>query len=507
MAVDAVPADVRTEPLKGDAAVPAVRATHRTRFFDHKIPSLYAGRYEITTRQTVAGQPTEAALPEQRRRFEVRGARFVIEGTEVHACYPIPGGVGVYSQLLPHITLDTPGLPWNRPLAGQPAPVPWMALCVFREGELPDDPDAIGHVDRCTVDELRAGALTGRPPAITPESLFPDEHDLTCQSILVPAALFRAVAPTPTEMGLLAHIREGGPPDAQRGSDPPPDESALNAVVVANRFPSRQAGMHVAHLLSLDGHEAYLNGQAPPQEGLRVVSLWSWVFETLEDTTIGFGDLVHYLATEGGEVDSPHVPDLLLRRRYDAPASPDPGQRDVARVLDGGGTALPQRLESGERTVAFYRGPLTAEPAPALPAPERARLDSAGEALIYHQRAGVFDTSYAAAFTLGRTLALADAEFRAHLLGYRKAARSAARRLLTHPRLAGRAARDAAAVLGVNLPRRAFDQLLVDGDGIRVRRAMAGAGAAVAAGRRRPPGRPPPRAPPAPPVAGHAPPP
>lgn len=444
---------------------------HRTRFFDHRIPSLYAGRYRISVEQSITGLDTGNSLPTRRQPFDVRLLRFGIAAGDVHACYPVPGAVGTYSQLLPHITLDTPALPWFRKLKDTPEGVPWIALLLFREGELPEDREAVGQVTVTTVRDLLAGrAGPGQPPTITPDSLFDDEHDLACQTIHVPADVFTSVYPKPAEMTLLAHVREGGPPDATLSSDPEPEEEDLNAVVVANRFPSATGGQHVAHLVSLDGFETYLNGTTPPSGGLRLVSLHSWSFETLADSTVGFGDIVQNLAA---------APDLLLRLPLPATA-PDP---EALERLQGGATALPQRLESGERSFAFYRGPFTATPAQELPPAAAPRLESPGEALIYLEKYGVYDTGYASAFSIGRALALADAPFRTKLMEFRAASRRAARRLLTHPELAHQNARAAASLLNENLAHRGFDRLLTT-DG-RLMGALTRTGTQLAAAQRR----------------------
>ena len=462
---------------------------HRTRFFDHRIPALYGGKYTITTEQSINGLNTGDSLPPRTQRFDVRGPRFAIAATDVHACYPLPGSTGTFAQVLPHITFETPGVPWLYPMAGHDPSVPTMALMVFRERELPGDLKAIGLADTCTVLNLLAGRtdsgepLAGLPPDIDESTLFRDEKDMVCRSIHVPADLFAALAPLPAEMGMLAHVREGGPPDATRGATPAPNEEDLKAVVVANRFPSFDGGMYVAHLVSLDGFADCLGpGGTVPGEGLRLVSMWSWVFESVKDTGRGFGDLAANLAAES---------DLLLRLRpATPPAGPDPAQRVVLDRLATGTTALPQRLASGERTFGFYRGPFTAVPAQPLPDPadDEERLQSVDEAQIYLEEHGIYDNSYASAFALGRALALADAEFRTALLAFRKAARGAARRLLTHPQLAGRAIGTATAGMLTGTPSRdAFDRLLTSDRGTRLMTALHRAGEDVAAGRRRTP--------------------
>ncbi|MGX1761634.1 hypothetical protein ACWIG5_32785 [Streptomyces lydicus] len=467
-------------------------AEHRTRFFDHRIPSLYAGRYRIDNRQTledVGG--ADRVIDATPQPFDVVQPRFSFDPTGINAQFPVPDAVGTYSQTLPHINLDVPGLPWNRPLGpGHPAAVPWMALLVFREDELPEDPDAVGLVKAGTVRRLLDGALgTGKPPALPPESLRPDEYDERCATVLVPNTLFDAVKPLPTEMGYLAHLREGGRPDATRaGDDPEPDEGELNAVLVANRFPAAAGGRHVVHLVSLEGFDQYLTAPAPTV-GVRLVSLASWSFITEADSGVGFGDLAQHLASADGMTPRPEK-ELRLCVPSSGPAGAAGPQKEAAERMAGGAVALPQRLESGERTFAFYRGPLTAQPSQKPPEPAAARLDSPGEALIYLQQYGVFDTTYAAAFTTGRTLALADAEFRSALLEFRSAARTAARRLASHPALA---ARSAAALSGRHLTAplafEAFDRLLTDDDsrsgGARLNQALGQAGPQLRAGRRR----------------------
>ncbi|MEV4443146.1 hypothetical protein AB0K09_29905, partial [Streptomyces sp. NPDC049577] len=447
----------------------AASAQHRTRFFDHRVPSLSAGRYEIRNQQILrdvdGADRVIDALPQP---FEVVQPRFALPATAVNARFPVPDAEGTYSQTLPHINLDVPGLPWSRPLGpGHPAGVPWTALLLFREGELPEDPEAVGLVTAGTVRQLLARELgPGTPPALDPDSLPGDDQDQHCATVLVPAALFDAVKPLPEEMGYLAHVREGGPADATLSdSDPEPDEQELNAVVVANRFPAAAGGRHVVHLVSLEGFDAYLDAPAPG-DGVRLVSLTSWTFTSEADSGTGFADLAQHLATSDGTTPRP-ADELRLAVPVAAPANPSAHEREVVDRMAGGGVALPQRLETGERTVAFHRGPLTARPAQSLPAPAATRLESPGEALVYLESYGVFDTAYAAAFTAGRTLALADETFRAALLEFRSAGRRALRRLAAHPRAAAAGTASAPRLLTASPAFDAFDRMLQDREGER----------------------------------------
>ncbi|MFF2127099.1 hypothetical protein ACFVW1_17160 [Streptomyces olivochromogenes] len=449
---------------------------HRTRFFDHRLPPLYSGRHTVTVNHTVSGDSRvgQDLLPDLEQVFAVRQPRLQLLPEDVAACYPPPGAEGEYAVVLPHITLTRPGFPWFHLLRGAHAGSPWLALLVFRPGELPEDMQAVGQVTVSTAAQFVAGqAGDGRPPTFDPP-LYDDERELTVTSILVPGPLFTALCPTTYELGMLAHIREGGPPDATRraGEDPPPDEEDLKAVLVSGRFPDT-GGLHVAHLVSLDGFEDYLDGKTPPPaEGLRLVSLHSWAFTSIDDGKLGFAEFAQQLAAD---------PEPVLRH----PGLPTTSEVPLALdLLKQGGTMLPQSLESGESTVGFYRGPLTAAPAHRLPQGLGERLDSAGEGLVYVEELGAYDTGYAVAFSVGRGLALADAEFRSALLAFRKAARQATRRLLTFPELGALSEREAAAGINTRVARRAFDRLL--GENGPLAAALARPGAEVKAGGRRP---------------------
>ncbi|MEU7501204.1 hypothetical protein AB0B52_29795 [Streptomyces griseofuscus] len=444
----------------------------RTRFFDHRLPPLYSGRHTVTVTHTLSGDGRvgDDLLPDLEQAFEVRQPRLQLLPEDVTACYPLPGAQGEYGQLLPHITLSRPGFPWMHLLRGAAEGAPWLALLVFRAQELPEDPEAVGQVTVSTAAELEAGhAGVGLPPAFDPP-LNEDEREMTVTSVLVPGPLFTAVCPTTHELGMLAHIREGGPPDATRavGTDPPPDEDDLKAVLTSVRFPGT-GGMHVAHMVSLDGFEDYLDGRTPPpDEGLRLVSLHSWSFVSIDDGRMGFGELAQRLADDSNPLLRHHA----LPETSEVPLAVD--------LLRQGGTVLPQDLESGEATVGFYRGPFTAAPSHPLPQGTGMRLESAGEGLVYVEELGAYDTGYAVAFSLGRGLALADSEFRSALLAYRKSARRAARKLLAFPELDSLARRDATAVLGTRVARRAFDRML--GENGPLAQALSRSGGAIRAG-------------------------
>src|SRR4029077_15600434 len=79
--------------------------------------------------------------------------------------------------------------------------------------------------------------------------------------------------------------------------------------------------------------------------------------------------------------------------------------RDAARrYLTMGCVPLPHAMRQGNKTVSWYRGPLV----PGNNTTERFKLPirSADELVYYDDTYGMFDVSYAAAWELGRLLAL-----------------------------------------------------------------------------------------------------
>ena len=81
----------------------------------------------------------------------------------------------------------------------------------------------------------------------------------------------------------------------------------------------------------------------------------------------------------------------------------------MGTALNLGYVPMPHRLRDGSRTLSWYRGPLVPVDVPSAAQP--AVFANPDEALRYDAATGFFDTSYAAAWQLGRLLALQNQEF------------------------------------------------------------------------------------------------
>ncbi|WP_322871267.1 hypothetical protein [Streptomyces goshikiensis] len=425
----------------------------RVAFHDYRRPEAAAGVYTLTAEHRLTKDGTRVdspAIPATEQRFEIRAVRFVLDPSSVHARYPAEGAVGDFGRTLPHITLNRSILPWERLLKARAVPeqAPWLALLVFRAGELPDDPEGLGLSTTRTVAELR------RPPAGT---LGPDLSDIgitpaieasRCQSIDVPAALFTALVPREEELHYLAHVRDVSPRPRRGGQDGEVLAKGQYAVLAANRFPGRP-GTYTAHLVSLEGFEGRLEpGRLPAgTNAVRLCALHSWTFTSAPDGTRDPAALLSGLVAPA-RADRENLALRLRPGGSVASRSAPEAERYTERRLHLGYVPLPYRLLSGETTYGWYRGPFL----PVMAAATRdfardAPQTTADHALIYEPEHGLFDISYAAAWTLGRTLALSDPDYSEEITRARRELANTAATMMavaTEPTLAATAPGDLA---------------------------------------------------------------
>ncbi|MFI1258656.1 hypothetical protein ACH4U6_33420 [Streptomyces netropsis] len=406
---------------------PAPDPSPTVEFADSLVPRITAGRYTLTAHQTLTRNGTRVdddgyLDPPVTQGVEVRAPRFSLQPDWIHGTYPTPGATGLYDDVLPHVTLDRATLPWERDeaTAADGTRLPWLALLVFGEGELPGDPHCLGQTEARTVADLTGTEAGVVLPAVdqAADPVADDDKATVCRTVLVPRAVFHALAPAEAELPLLTHVRRV---DRQhQGVTLTEDriQAGDYAVVVGNRLPRAAGGRYVAHLVSLEGWQTYLpDGKKEPYDGpdekLRLISLWSWSFETIPDHAPGFAALTeHFVDTEGDQGSA-----LLLRVPLGERPVSGADQQEVADRLHAGYLPVSCRTESGRATFAWYRGPLIAHPA--RPQADRRRRRCAAEELIHLEEYGVYDVSLATAFTAGRGVALADHQFGAALLRLR----------------------------------------------------------------------------------------
>ncbi|UCD77212.1 MAG: hypothetical protein JSW26_17515 [Desulfobacterales bacterium] len=376
-------------------------------------PALQGGEYKISVEQML--QLSDADIKALQQKLYIDAPRFALDPRDIHSLYPARDAAGSFAGELPHIVFTKRTLPWERPISAtatampedNPPPVPWLALVVFVEGEV-SETFTTTIKDYLQTDNPKTKIpLRGQISSATEQFINNQQH---CQYIEVALEVFQALMPRLNELPLLAHVREV---DMDYKADVDMPSRGVFSIVMANRLPLPGRN-HIVHLVSIEGCEDLLDHQenkgATDTEIVRLISLVSWSFKC----SAGLGSFREMV----GRLSEQDPEDLRLA----LPAG-DEMEANARQRLKSGYVPLPYHFMSGENSFAWYRGP--AIPAPhdrtVMQPPDEA-LFSASAAMRFDRTTGAFDQTYAAAWQLGRSLALADPQFGPRLMGLRRKA-------------------------------------------------------------------------------------
>jgi hypothetical protein len=351
-------------------------------------------------RQTVANpEAQEHPSFAKPHTFWVAAPRYRLSPSDVYAVYPPADARGHFAASLPHVVLSRRTLPWERQLRRMPAApngraLPWMALLLLDEDDLRlGDPVLRCDVQNHTLQEARQVPETMIVPLWTKEPW--EKEDEPCQTLDLPLELFRKLVPTREDLPYLAHVRRVG--TQHMASDGIEDEGWF-AVVIGNRLPSRNKENQV-FLVSLEGLEAFIPSlhstpPTPAAQRIRLVVLANWRFAD-DAKQGGFLELAEQARHHAGPLRLPS-PGTTLRPEVEA-------------ALKMGYAPLHHTTQHGYHSMSWYRGPLVPLFLPADP--QNHVYPCADAARRYDPSTGLFDVSYAAAWQLGRLLALQNTHF------------------------------------------------------------------------------------------------
>ena len=419
--------------------------TGEVKFYNNFLPTLPAGEYSVLLTQEIEGGGLDKQQFKRAQEFEVAGPRFRLPEGEIHSVYPPPNGQEYYEGVLPQITFRKRTLPWERSVDSKAEDtegfeVPWMALLLFEEQELQvssndrNDATRTRAVSRKTA-EFLSPTNAYLPPLekdgnnwINLEADLGDED--SCYTIDIDTATFESIVPKAKELAYLAHVREVNTDDKEfLGMH----ADGWFSVMLTNRLPKtppmqrvepesieEKKGLNFArnivHLVSLEGFIPYLEEEVSDdlksdletKSKVRLVSLASWEFYC-KPPLESFTKLMENLDAGLLKLNTPINPNQSEKHAY------------LKTALDGGYVPLQYNLRNGEKTMAWYRGPLL--PVINEYSPENKDEDiffSVEASMIYDQQKGLFDLSQAVAWQIGRLLALNDAHFSQHLLDWKK---------------------------------------------------------------------------------------
>jgi hypothetical protein len=348
------------------------------RMLSSAVPPLVAGSYRARLEQTVtAGGPISPVD----RQLVVTAPQFALSGTEVQSVFPPPNQEGAFDTRLPQIVLKRRTLPWERVLSASetasPSRRPWVALVLLTDTE----------------GTLRTGVpVTDVIPPNQHAALGVTATSGACDCLETSAPVVAQVFPRADEVALLCHVREVPLADTELAGG---DLDGYLSVVLANRLP--QAGnTYGAYLISLEHRLDVLptaTGPGSASGTLRFPVLARWRF----------------ICATGGDFQA-LMQGLDVGALGTAPAG-------CPAVAPTGHVAITHRSRRGEQRAAWYRGPLTPRQVVRRPAGTPYFAADQGRAIASD---GLEDLTDAAAFELGRLLAMASPGFLVELLAWRR---------------------------------------------------------------------------------------
>ena len=432
---------------------PATDADEQVSFVQYHLPGLPVGNYQLDVAQQVNdanGKPLSDGSLNNAYTFAVQGDQFSISqpASVVYAVFPAANAVGEFGAVLPHVVFAKKTFPWSRsPLVGEPVPptpganVPtWLTVLVLDADDVARYPSLNLTPQPRTVGDLfpnaaHSGSTLGtNPDGVANLSYFAGATDTSglgvgqqltdaVQTLDVPLPLFWELAPSLADLNYAAHARQvslvnkATLPGISDAGTPVGDFSIV--------FGNRVAGAGTqsrAYLVSLEGLRAVLpNADDSSPTGyaatcfVRLAVLQSWSYYStgqqgaFTDTLQALNGRVYNPKSQKYEPASAAITTLAL---------PYAGENSlVTNALATGYVPLNHQLRNGGSSVAWYRGPLL--PCQVPTGQVIVPLASADQATRFDPTTGLLDTSYAAAWTLGRWLALQDKGFSTALYNWK----------------------------------------------------------------------------------------
>ena len=413
-------------------------------------PALLDGEYVLDVKQQVQidgkygwGKDQWSDAPSTRLQFSVAGPRFSLDPGLIQSQFPPPKSIGEYYGVLPHIILNRTTLPWERtidnspPSKETPQPTPWMALLLFDNMGDGDAP-TVWHL---TVQDLLTAYGLSATPAGKPEFVKilprkprgeakPGELKLEVGQHLndrltvidVPKELLWKILPGMDEIALLSHVRKG------RDSADPTKEAEY-PVIICNRLPAPGTAPAVGtqstvHLVSLESRQPLFEAlKTKPQDDnlVRLVSLASWSFSTLQRNKTFTSWLKEAWCPDAQRIDldNPTQPSSCTAGVIHTLRMPASKDVDAERFISQGYAPVKHQTRQGNHLVSWYRSPLLPGQSPAADVTLPVRMSD--ELVRYFSDVGMFDTTYAVAWELGRMLTLRSKKVSVSLFNWKRA--------------------------------------------------------------------------------------
>ena len=396
-------------------------------FVANHIPPLKDNTYSLELIHNLSyGSTTQTAS--KTRSFVVAGERFSLKPDQISKQFPPANAQGHFDNVLPHVVLTRRTLPWERAVTESDNNASWLALLVFNAANAPT-PITGTLADLYPASNTSGGGTLTSDIGSYGSALEDTEAFLgygesaadNCSYIELSKSQFAQLAPSLQDLSWNAHGRTVTITDSTNEF----------AAVVANNLPT--AGQQsTVHLVSLEGLGAYLpddDGTLPAAftfNGVRLVTLYSWSFLVAPEEA----SFCHLLLGLNGGVNSTNGELNDSQLRLPAGFTPAVATSSAAKLPFASGYTVLAGQDALVDNTYWYRGPLS----PSTITPSQANsswsagllpADHANDLPVTVAATPTTDSSLAAAWQLGRLMALADKNFAMAQVSWKREARLA----------------------------------------------------------------------------------
>lgn len=415
-------------------------------------PGVQSGRYELNPTLAIKGGITDNFSLSQPLVFEVAGPRFALAPNEIESVFPPRDSLGEFDNILPSIELTRSTLPWERD-AGKKN-IPWLGLILLQEVEF-NDP-ALVKVTEEDWPVFRDRIMGPDQEEIGDKPSQGEEEQAKVKALWLEPDFFDEIILTATDLDWLSHVRVSHDQDGNEME---------KAVLVCNRLPKPGARARV-HLVSFE-NRFDTDGNFNKEKGregdkIPLLSILSWEFacpasEDFKVTEKALDKMPKELKDKLKNVYNTELKrDILYRGKaaflkgladegVSALTDPDKGKllsvchirtetfkglindldldwmkislaaknESADKFFNMGSVPLAHGLKTGVKVPSWYRGPLVASKKPIINeniAPDKRKLKlparNASQLLLLSRQTGMLDTSYAAAWELGRLISV-----------------------------------------------------------------------------------------------------
>ena len=424
------------------------------RFLSYHRPGVQAGKYSIMPSLKfdrdleVLGHDfsIHETFKGNKLAIEVRSARFQLNPKDIHAVFPPRNSTGEFDNVLPHIELNQSTLPWERASGHNNRQTHWLGLLLLQEDEIDSENVELQRMPWTKLrDSLRLEPETSDEPA-DPKKPFPDINVLQ-----VDQSFLQTILPTATDLQWLTHVRKG---QDQHGN------SFERAVLICNRMPKPGSRAEV-HLVSFEQaftSEGTFNDTKHTNQAsgkIQLLSLLSWhftcpqsneykvsnkaiarlpgedwvnqvkrAFHSEEEKDMLYRGDSNFINAVNDKISSPQLDDGQLKKLLKACHIQTETFKGLMNALDtgwwritsssdngrqffeSGSLPMAHGLRGGGKTVSWYRGPFVTSKLLSDSLEFELPIRNSDSLLLYDGQNNMLDTSYAAAWELGRLLTL-----------------------------------------------------------------------------------------------------